>query len=169
MASCRAVFLRLLERLDHMGARRLAVLFPTSMAWVVLSSAHVPPYVLPLLAVFAAWLPMLVIAWLATVVVSLDGERRARRSMRPRPRVAYLLLATGWVAAGVVSGLAAWAAGARSTGPGAGEDWIATGLVWSTIICICATVMMAGCALTARATQRSRRYPGWRDGAAQRR
>src|SRR5580704_10593650 len=100
MASCRVVFLRLLERLDHLGARRLAVLFPASMAWVVLSSADVPPYVLPLLALFAAWLPMLLIAWLATLVVSLDGARRARRSMRPRPRAAYLLLALGWVAAG---------------------------------------------------------------------
>jgi hypothetical protein len=121
------------------------------MACSIENSADVPWYLKSVLAVFAALLPLLVMAWLATVVVSLDGARRARRSMRPRPRVAYLLLAMGWVAAGVVSGLAAWAAGARSTGPGAGENWIATGLVWSTIICICATVMMAGCALTARA------------------
>jgi hypothetical protein len=106
------------------------------------------------LAVFAALLPLLVIAWLATVVVSLDDERRARRSMRSRPRATYLLLAMGWVTVGVASGLAAWAAGARSTGPGVGEDWIATGLVWSTMICICATVMMVGCALTVIAPHR---------------
>ena len=94
------------------------------------------------------------IAWLATVVVPWDDEWWARRSMRSRQRVAYLLLAMGWATAGVASGLAAWAAGARSTGPGVGEDWIATGLVWSTMICICATVIMIGCALTVVAPHR---------------
>jgi hypothetical protein len=62
----------------------------------------------------------------------------------------------GASAAGVASGLATWAAGARSTGPGAGEDWIPTGLVWGTMICACATVMVAGCALTVTALYRLR-------------
>ena len=158
MAACRAV-LRRLERLrkrrDPVGAWRLvAVLVPVCMACSIENSADVPWYLKSVLAVFAALLPLLVIAWLATVVVSLDDERRARRPLRSRPRVTYLLLAMGWVTAGVASGLAAWAAGARSTGPGVGEDWIATGLVWSTMICICATIMMVGCALTVVAPHR---------------
>jgi hypothetical protein len=159
MAACRPV-LRRLERLrkrrDPVGAWRLvAVLVPVFMAGSIQNSADVPWYLKSVLAVFAALLPLLVIAWLATVVVSLNDERRARRSLRSWPRATYLLLAMGWVTAGAASGLAAWAAGARSTGPGVGEDWIATGLVWSTMICICATIMMVGCALTVVAPDRS--------------
>ena len=158
LVACRAM-LRRLERLrkrrDPVGAWRLvAVLLPVCMACSIENSADVPWYLKSVLAVFAALLPLLVIAWLATVVVSLDDERRARRPMRSRQRVTYLVLAMGWAAAGVASGLAAWAAGARSTGPGVGEDWIATGLVWSTMICICATIMMVGCALTVVAPHR---------------
>jgi hypothetical protein len=146
---------RLRKRRDPVGAWRLvAVLVPVGMACSIENSADVPWYLKSVLAVFAALLPLLVIAWLATVVVSLDDERRARRSMRSRPRATYLLLAMGWAMVGVASGVAAWAAGARSTGPGVGEDWIATGLVWSTMICICATVMMVGCALTVIAPHR---------------
>jgi hypothetical protein len=156
-ASCRAVLRRLgrlRERHDPVGAWRLvALLLPACMAWAVESSADVPWYAHPLLTVFAAWLPLLVIAGFATAVVSLDSERRTRRSVRPRPRGTYLLLAMGWATAGVASGLAAWASGARSTGP---ADWIATGLVWGTMICACATVMMAGCALTVTAPYRWR-------------
>jgi hypothetical protein len=147
---------RLRKRRDPVGAWRLvAVLVPVCVACSVENSADVTPwYLKSVLAVFAALLPLLVIAWLATVVVSLDDERRARRSRRSRQRAAYLLLAMGWVTAGGASGLAAWAAGARSTGPGVGEDWIATGLVWSTMICLCATIMMVGCALTVIAPHR---------------
>jgi hypothetical protein len=158
LAACRAM-LRRVERLrkrrDPVGAWRLvAVLLPVCMACSIENSADVPWYLKSVLAVFAALLPLLVIAWLATVVVSLDDERRAGRSVRSRQRVTYLQIAMGWAAAGVASGLAAWAAGARSTGPGVGEDWIATGLVWSTMICICATIMMVGCALTVVAPHR---------------
>ena len=146
---------RLRKRRDPVGACRLvAVLVPVCVACSIENSADVPWYLKSVLAVFAALLPLLVIAWLATVVVSLDDERRARRPLRSRLRVTYLLLAMGWVTAGVPSGLAAWAAGARSTGPGVGEDWIATGLVWGTMICICATIMMVGCALTVIAPHR---------------
>jgi hypothetical protein len=146
---------RLRKRRDPVGAWRLvAVLVPVCLACSIENSADVPWYLTSVLAVFAALLPVLVIAWLATVVVSLDDERRARRPLRSRLRVTYLLLAMGWATAGVASGLAAWAAGARSTGPGVGEDWIATGLVWSTMICICATIMMVGCALTVVAPHR---------------
>ena len=140
---------RLRKRRDPVGAWRLvALVLPVCLACSIENSTDVPWYVKPVLAVFAALLPLLVIAWLATVVVSLDDERRAQRTRRSRLRVAYLVLAMGWATAGVASGLAAWAAGARSTGPGVGGDWIATGLVWSTMICICATVIMIGCALT---------------------
>lgn len=51
--------------------------------------------------------------------------------MLPLAGAAYLLMALGWALAGVAGALLAWAAGARSTGSGAGEDWIATGLVWN--------------------------------------
>jgi hypothetical protein len=160
MASLRAVYWRLEElrkRRDPAGIGRFfAVMLPVLLAGAMEDTSDVSPYLHTVLDVFAGWLPMLVIAVSASAIVSLDGERRARRSLRPRPKVAYLLLALGLAAAGVVSGLAAWAAGARPTGPGVGEDWIATGLVWSTMICICATVMMAACALTAPSPRRAR-------------
>lgn len=140
--------------------RRFAVLMPIFFASAGVNSADVPWYLHMPLPFFAAWLPLLVILWFAAAAVSRDGTRRALRGLRPRPKVAYLLLAVGWVTAGLVSGLAAWAAGARPTGPGVGEDWIATGLVWGTMICICATVMMAGCALTARGGKQTRGQNG---------
>jgi hypothetical protein len=55
--------------------------------------------------------------------------------------------------AGGGAALLAWAAGASPTG----EDWIATGLVWATMISLCAALMMAGRALTAGAPKR----PAW--------
>jgi hypothetical protein len=74
MAAYRAV-LRRLERLrkrrDPVGAWRLvAVLAPVGMACSIENSADVPWYLKSVLAVFAALLPLLVIAWLATVVVA---------------------------------------------------------------------------------------------------
>ena len=158
MAACLAM-LRRLERLrkrrDPVGAWRLvAVLLPVCLACSIENSADVPWYLKSVLAVFAALLPLLVIAWLATVVVSLDDERRARRPMRSRLRVTYLVLAMGWATAAWRAG---WPRGRRVPGRrdrASAEDWIATGLVWSTMICICATIMMVGCALTVVAPHR---------------
>ena len=133
--------------------RQIAVLMPIFIATAVEGNADVAWYVRLPLPVFAAWLPLLVILRLASVAVTRDGKRRARRSMRPRPKAAYLRLATGLALVGVLSGLGAWAAGARATGP---EPWTATGLAWGALIGACAVIMMAGCALTAQASERSR-------------
>ena len=62
----------------------------------------------------------------------------------PRPRADYSALALGWAVIGGACALLAWAAGARPTGPGVGEDWIATGLIWATVICACAALMAIG-------------------------
>jgi hypothetical protein len=104
--------------------------------------------------ILAAALPLLLIDGLAVAIEDRVGERRAARLKRPRPRMPYLWLALGWALACTVSALAAWAAGARPTGPGVGEDWIATGLVWATMISACAALMMAGSALTVQGQPR---------------
>jgi uncharacterized membrane protein YraQ (UPF0718 family) len=137
----------------------VASLLPIGFAVEFLGSADVPPYVQPFLIVFGAVLPLMVIGATATATANAAADRRARRSMRPRPRSAYLFMALGWALAGGAAALLAWAAGARSTGPGVGEDWIATGLVWATMISACAVVMMLIRALTAGGRPR-RPLPG---------
>jgi len=62
-------------------------------------------------------------------------------------------MALGCALVGGALALLAWAAGANPTG----EDWIATGLVWATMISVCATLLMAGRALTAG----TGRGPAW--------
>jgi hypothetical protein len=114
-----------------------------------MESTDVPGYLHPVQAVFFAMLPLAVIDALMTVAANFLGERRARRPMPLRPRVSYLFLAVGWVLVGGACALLAWAAGAGSTGPGLGRDWIATGLVWATVISCCAAVMTIGRALPA--------------------
>jgi hypothetical protein len=136
------------------GWRFFAVLVPATFAATVLDSSDAPWFAYPLLAPFCAWLPLLVIEWATAVLVSRAAERQKKRGLRPRPKAAYLLLAAVWAVASGAAALAAWAAGARSTGPGAEEDWIATGLVWAVLIGGCATVMMAGCALTVATRRR---------------
>ena len=127
--------------------RFLACNYPVFFACAFMDSTDVPCYVHPLLAAFGALLPLTVIGGLATAAANSLGERRARRLMRPRAKMTYLFMALGWSLAGGTGALLAWAAGARSTGPGAGEDWIATGLVWATMISACATLMMISRAL----------------------
>ena len=124
-----------------------------------LGSADVPAYLSPVLAIFGAMLPLALIGMLATATANRLGDRRASRSLRPRLRATYLFMALGWALAGGAVALLAWAAGARSTGPGVGEDWIATGLVWATVISACAVLMMLGRVLTAGGRRR-RPLPG---------
>lgn len=106
-----------------------------------------PGYLHPVQAVFFAMLPLAVIDAFTTVAANSLGEGRARRLRPLRPRVAYLFLALGWVLIGGACALLAWAAGAWTTGPGGGADWMATGLVWATVIGCCAAVMTIGRAL----------------------
>ncbi len=110
-----------------------------------MASTDAPRYLHPFLVMFGALLPMTVIGLTATGVANHIGEWRARRLLRPRPRATYWLMALGCLLAGGSTALLAWAAGANPSG----EDWIATGLVWATMISVCATLMMAGRALTA--------------------
>jgi len=130
--------------------RFLACNYPVFFAVTFMDSTDVRWYFHPVLAAFGALLPLTVIGGLATSAANSLSERRARRLLPPRPRITYLLMALGWSLAGGTSALLAWAAGARPTGPGAGEDWIATGLVWATMITACATLMMLSRALTTR-------------------
>lgn len=109
------------------------------------------------LVVFGAIVPLDVIGWSATRAANFVGERRARRLLRPRPAVTHLFLALGWALTGGACALLAWAAGAWSTGPGVGETWIATGLVWAAIISASGTLMMISRALPAGTARR----PGW--------
>jgi hypothetical protein len=128
--------------------RRFAGYYPIALASVFVDSADVPWYYRPLLIVFGAILPLAVIGASATTAANHLADLRARRLRRPRPRATYLLMALGWALAGVLGALLAWLAGARPTGPGVGETWIATGLVWATMISGCAALMMIGRALT---------------------
>lgn len=133
-------------------------MFPTLVAVALVDSADVPWYYHPVLMVFGAMLPMVVIYMLSIATANLLAGRRVRRLMQPRPRVMYLLMALGWALASGAWGLLAWAAGARSTSLGVGEDWVATGLVWATMISACATLMMLGQVLTARAARGTSRF-----------
>jgi hypothetical protein len=118
-----------------------------------MENTDAPRYFHPFLVAFGALLPMAIIGWSATAVANVIGERRARLLLRPRPRATYWLMALGCALAGGCTALLAWAAGANPTG----EDWIATGPVWATMISVCATLMMAGRALTVRAAP----APAW--------
>src|SRR3984957_560700 len=109
-----------------------------------MESTDVPLYLHPVQAVFFALLPLAVLDALGTVAANFLAERRPRRHSPPRPQGAYSLLAVGWALIGGACALLAWAAGARPTGPGVGEDWIATGLIWATVICGCAALMAIG-------------------------
>jgi len=109
-----------------------------------MESTDVPLYLHPVQAVFLALLPLAVFDALGTAAANFLAERRARRHSPPRPQGAYSLLAVGWALIGGACALLAWAAGARPTGPGVGEDWIATGLIWATVICGCAALMTIG-------------------------
>jgi hypothetical protein len=109
-----------------------------------MESTNVPGYLHPVQVVFFAMLPLAVFDAFGTVAANFLGERRERRGLPPRPRGDYQVLALGWAAIGGACALLAWAAGARSTGPGVGEDWIATGLIWATVISACAAVMAIG-------------------------
>jgi hypothetical protein len=134
--------------------------YPVAIASRFVEQTDTPWFFLPFLIAFGAMLPLAAIGGLATVAADVVAERRARRLMRPRPRLVYLFMALGWALAGGAGALLAWAAGARSTGPGAGEDWIATGLVWGTMISACATLMMISRTLTAGTAGR----PSWLSG-----
>lgn len=109
-----------------------------------MESTDVPLYLHPVQAVFFALLPLAVFDALGTVAANFLAERQTRRRRPVQPRAAFSLLAVGWALIGGACALLAWAAGARPTGPGAGEDWIATGLVWATVICGCAALMTIG-------------------------
>jgi hypothetical protein len=116
-----------------------------------MESTDVPLYLHPVQAVFFALLPLAVFDALGTVAANFLAERQARRH-----RAAYSLLAVGWALIGGACALLAWAAGARPTGPGVGEDWIATGLIWATVICGCAALMAIGRAVPVGAVR-----PAW--------
>jgi len=112
-----------------------------------LESTDVPGYLHPVQAGFLALLPLMVLDIFGTVAANFLGERRARRGMAPGARVNFLFLALGWALISVACALLAWAAGAWATGPGAGQDWIATGLIWGLVISACAAVMLVGRAI----------------------
>jgi hypothetical protein len=116
-----------------------------------MESTDVPLYLHPVQAVFFALLPLAVFDALGTVAANFLAERQTRRH-----RAAYSLLAVGWALIGGACALLAWAAGARPTGPGVGEDWIATGLIWATVICGCAALMAIGRAVPVGAAR-----PAW--------
>jgi hypothetical protein len=109
-----------------------------------MESTNVPGYYHPLQAVFLALLPLAVLDAFGTFAAKFQSERRARQGTPPAPRAAYSLLALGWALIGAACALLAWAAGAWSTGPGGGQDWIATGLIWAMVISACAGVMLIG-------------------------
>jgi hypothetical protein len=134
--------------------------YPVAIASGFMEQADTPWFFHPFLIAFGAMLPLAAVSGLATAAANVVAERRARRLKMPRPRLVYLFMALGWALAGGAGALLAWVAGARSTGPGVGEDWIATGLVWLTMISACATLMMIGRALTAGTARR----PSWLSG-----
>jgi len=129
-----------------------------------MESTNVPGYLHPVQVVLFAMLPLAVFDALGTVAANFLRERRERRERRgvaPRPRADYSVLALGWAVIGGACALLAWAAGARSTGPGVGEDWIATGLIWATVICACAALMAIGRAVPSGAVRPGAVRPGW--------
>ena len=121
-----------------------------------MESTNVPGYLHPVQVVFFAMLPLAVFDAFGSVAANFLGERRERRGLPPRPRADYWVLALGWAVIGGACALLAWPAGARPTGPGVGEDWIATGLIWATVICACAALMAIGRAVPPDAVR-----PAW--------
>jgi hypothetical protein len=113
-------------------------------------------YLHPVQVVFFAMAPLAVFDAFGTVAANFLAARRERRGLAPRPAAGYSVLALGWAVIGGACALLAWAAGARSTGPGVGEDWIATGLIWATVISACAAVMAIGRAVPSGAVR-----PAW--------
>jgi len=122
-----------------------------------MESTNVPGYYHPVQAVFLALLPLAVVDAFGTFAENFLSERHARRGRPPGPRVIFLFLALGWALIGGACALLAWAAGARTTGPGVGEDWLATGLIWATVISACAAVMLIGRAIPPGTVSR----PAW--------
>ena len=117
-----------------------------------MESTDVPLYLHPVQAVFFALLPLAVFDALGTVAANFLAERR-RGGRRP----GRLLVAGRGVGADR-RGLRAAGVGGRGqpTGPGVGEDWIATGLIWATVICGCAALMAIGRAVPVGAAR-----PAW--------
>jgi hypothetical protein len=85
-----------------------------------MESTNVPGYLHPVQVVFFGMLPLAVFDAFGTVAANFVGERRG---LPPRPQADYSALALGWAVIGGACALLAWAAGARPTGPGVGEDW----------------------------------------------
>ena len=119
---------------------------PVGIASEFMGHTDVPWFFHPFLIAFGALLPLAAIGMLATRAANLIADRRARRLMRPRPRLAYLSMALGWALAATAFRLLGWAAGGGPDGTG---DWIVTGLGWSFMISVCAVLMMIVRALTA--------------------
>ena len=120
-----------------------------------MESTNVPGYLHPVQVVFFAMLPLAALDAFGTVAATFLGERRERRGLPPRPRAEYSALALGWAVIGGACALLAWAAGAWPTGPGVGQDWIATGLIWAMVISACAAVMLIGRAFPSGTVWRS--------------
>jgi hypothetical protein len=127
-----------------------------------MESTNVPGYYHPVQAVFLALLPLAVLDAFGTFAANLLSERRARRGRPPGPRVIFLFLALGWALIGGACALLAWTAGAWPTGPGVGQDWIATGLIWAMVISACAAVMLIGRAVPVGTVMRPARLAGRR-------
>jgi len=139
------------------GWRYLTGLLAFAAAGGYVQSTDVPWYLHPVQVAFIALLPLAVLDAIGTRAANFLNERRASRHLPQRPRAVYSLLALGWALIAGACVLLAWAAGARPTGPGVGEGWIATGLIWATVICAGAAVMTFGRALPSGAVGR----PAW--------
>jgi hypothetical protein len=120
----------------------------------MLGQTDVPWFVHPFLIAFGAVLPLAAIAVLATAAVNSIAERRARRQVKPRPRLCYLFMALGWAVAAAIFRLLGWAAGGGPDGTG---DWIVTAVGWCFMISVCAALMMIIRAITAKTDGR----PAW--------
>jgi branched-subunit amino acid ABC-type transport system permease component len=122
-----------------------------------LESTDVPWYLHPVQAAFFGLLPLAVLNVFGTFAANFLAERRARRCLAARPRVNSLFLALGWALISGACALLAWAAGAWPAGR-AGQDWIATGLIWGMVITACAAVMLIGRAIPTGMGWRGRRW-----------
>ena len=120
-----------------------------------MESTSVPGYLHPVQAVFLVLLPLAALDAVGTFAANVLGERRARRGRPPGTPVDFLLLALGWSLIGGACALLAWAAGAWATGPGVGQGWIATGLIWAMVISACAAIMLVGRAVPVSTVKRA--------------